>query len=645
MLKLFKNLLTTDSEDESISEDSTIQSIVPNSLESQITRADHLRQQGRLGEALVLYRQAIKQYPQSAKTYEHLSVLLKQQGDIAEAYEKLATELKEQGQTEQAATYYRQAIDLKTLTGNTRAELIGSNLLERKTNSSEIVKLDDTAFSFQPLTNSALVTIKSKPNLGAKEVADSGYYSLFNRPSPNINSQQVQNVHWETAQVYLQQALEFSDRHEWQQAAAACEEATKIFPELAEAYKIWGNALQRMGNTAKAMELYSRASELKPDLAEVYAGIGDLYRQQQKWQQAIKYYQKSSIINPNVAIYRILADIWQQLGETEKAQLNIYKALELESELAATEGNEEPTEEFNPVELDGESLERSVKLYRQTAYKLEQQEKWQEAASCYRKALDLSQSQLALLPSAESNNKSLPESENGIVLDAISETVPNNSEETQLDKAIRRYKQQVLLQPNSAKTHTDLGNLYSKKKQWGLAIVYYQKAIAIDSEYTQAYLNLARAYFQTGNLTEFVQQMDLALALKSNIASAEDRLNFGNALAQQGNLERAVNCFYKAILLQPNFAQAYHSLVEVLSEQGKHEDAIEFCQKAVMYNPQDAEAYYLLGEQLVAVKRWDFAVKAFSKVLDLQPRFPQASQKLNHALAEKLKLDLQNKRR
>lgn len=643
MLKLFKNLLTTDKEDESVSQDSDIQSIVPNSLESQIIQADRLRQQGRLGEALILYRQAIKQYPQSAKTYEYLSVLLKQQGDIAEAYEKLAAELKEQGQTEQAATYYRQAIGLKTLAGDTKAELINSNLVDRKTHSSEIVKLDDTAFSFQPLANSALVPIKSQSNLGAKEVENSRYYSLFNNRYSQSNSQQVKNIHWETAQVYLQQALEFSDRQEWEQAAAACEQATKIFPDLAEAYKIWGNALQRMGNTAEAMELYSRAIELKPDLAEVYAGIGDLYRQQHKWQQAIKYYQKSSIINPNTTIHRILADIWQQVGETEKAQLNIYKALELESELVATQNNEELTEEFNLVELNGESLEHSVKLYRQTAYKLEQQQKWQQAAIYYRKALELSQSQLALLPSAESNNS---QSENGVIVDAISETIPNNTpEETQLDKAIRRYQKQVSLQPNSAKTHTDLGNLYSKKKEWDLAIAFYQKAIAIDSQYTQAYLNLARAYFQTDNLTEFVQQMDLALALKSNIASAEDRLNLGNVLAQQGNLERAVNCFYKAILLQPNFAQAYHRLVEVLGEQGKYEDAIEFCQKAVMYNPQDSDAYYLLGEQLVAVERWDLAVKAFSKVLDLQPRFPQASQKLNHALAEKLKLDLQNRHR
>lgn len=644
MLKLFKNLLAADVEDESISENSAIQSTSSNSLESQIAQADHLRQQGKLGEALILYRQAIKQHPHSTKTYEHLSALLKQQGDIAEAYEKLAAELKEQGQSEQAATYYRQAIGLKTLTGDTKEELIGSHLTERESNSSKAAKLGDTAFSFQPLANSALVHVKPKVNFDRTEVRESSYYSsLFNDNLSNISPQQIQNVNWETAQVYLQQALDYSDRQEWQEAAEACEQATQILPDMAEAYKIWGNALQRMGNTAQAMELYAKAIEIKPDLAEVYAGIGDLYRQQQKLQQAIKYYQKASIIKPNAKIYRCLADIWRQLGEVEKAQLNVYKALKLESEIAATQ----PNQNHSRAGQNTESLEHSVNLYRKTAQKLERQEKWQEAAICYRKALDLSLSQLVLPASAQGNNPQLLSAqEDDIVLDTVSQTLPAaESEETQLDKAIRRYEQQVLIQPDSAKTHTDLGRLYGKKKQWDSAIACYNKAIEIDEEYTQAYLNLARTYFHTGNLAEFVKQMDLALALKPNIASADDRFNFGNALAQQGNLDRAVNCFYKALLLKPNFNEAYHRLVEVLSELGKHEDAVEFCQKAIAYDPKDAEAYYLLGEQLVIQERWNQAVKAFGQLLELQPRFPQGLQKLNHALAEKLKFDSQHKRK
>lgn len=647
MLKLFKNLLAADFEDESNSINSAIQSTSPNSLESQINQADRLRQQGKLGEAIILYRQAIKQHPRSTKTYEHLSALLKQQGDIAAAYEKLAAELKEQGETEQAATYYRQAIGLKALTGDTREELIGSNLAERETDASEIVELSDTAFSFQPLANSALVQVKPKNNSGNTNSNEGNYYSaLFDDRLSNISSEQIQNVNWETAQVYLQQALDYSDRQEWQEAATACEQATKILPNMAEAYKIWGNALQRMGNTAEAMELYTKAIEIKPDLAEVYAGIGDLYRRQRKLQQAIKYYQKASIIKPNPTVHRCLADIWQQLGEVDKAKLNIYKALELESKLAANQSDREGAEKSNSVAQNSEALARSVQLYRKTAQKLERQERWQEAANCYRKALDMSLSQLALPASVESSNPQLLSAANDLVLDTDSETLPTpQTEETQLDKAIRRYEQQALLQPDSAKTHTDLGNLYGKKKQWDSAIACYNKAIAIDSEHTQAYLNLARTYFHTGNLAEFVKQMDLALALKSNIASAEDRLNFGNALAQQGELDRAVSCFYKAILLKPQFSEAYHRLVEVLSDLGKHEDAVEFCQKAILSNPQDTETYYLLGEQLVILERWTQAVKTFRELLELQPRFPQGLEKLNYALSQKLKSDSQNKRK
>ena len=46
-------------------------------------------------------------------------------------------------------------------------------------------------------------------------------------------------------------ALEHLEKQEWEQCALACKQATQIMPEMAEAYKIWGNALQRMGETGE----------------------------------------------------------------------------------------------------------------------------------------------------------------------------------------------------------------------------------------------------------------------------------------------------------------------------------------------------------------------------------------------------------
>jgi tetratricopeptide (TPR) repeat protein len=67
-------------------------------------------------------------------------------------------------------------------------------------------------------------------------------------------------------------------------------------PDMAEAYKIWGNALQRMGKTGEAMTCYAKAVEIKPNLAEVYGGIADIYAQQSKWQQAIKQLLSSPVL-------------------------------------------------------------------------------------------------------------------------------------------------------------------------------------------------------------------------------------------------------------------------------------------------------------------------------------------------------------
>ena len=81
-------------------------------------------EEGKLSEAFAIYGLAIEQNPKSLEIQSRLATRLKHQGDLAQAYEKLATGLKNNGNKEQAANYYRQAIHLKSLTGDTKAKLL-----------------------------------------------------------------------------------------------------------------------------------------------------------------------------------------------------------------------------------------------------------------------------------------------------------------------------------------------------------------------------------------------------------------------------------------------------------------------------------------------------------------------------------------
>lgn len=657
MFKLFKSLLPTESAPDNNSTISSLDSSLSNtqsglsnslvkSWEAQITQADDLWEKGKVGEALAIYGLLIEKNPNLPEIQQRLAGRLKQQGDLAIAYEKLATGLKNQGNVEQAANYYRQAIHLKAMTGNTREQLLRSSIPKAQRTPIPLDSLKEVAFSFQPLANAAsgLVKSPSSPISSPRvEIESADISPTFSNRIKAIDPQQAKDIDWETAQVYLQKALDHLERQEWSQSALACKQATDILPDMAEAYKVWGNALQRMGQTAEAMSCYAKAVEIKPNLGEVYAGLADIYVEQDKLQQAVKHYQKSIIIRPSAKVYRSLARVWQKLGDIEQTRNNLSKALELESsngeivisEIAidsATKNSEQP------------SSIRSVEEYCSKARQLERQNKWQEAAKCYRQALNISMT-LPALPPQKNDSESLllkPEMNREVSLSekkpVSTQTNLEFSPENQLDKAIQRYYKQAKLQPNSPKIHTDLGNLYSRKRQWQKAIACYRQAINLQPKYANAHLNYARVLLKIGRQKEFIKEMQLALTMQPKIGSALDRFYLGNALAEQKQHRQAIGFYYKAIVLNPLFIQAYHRMAEALSQQGKHQQAIEFLKQGIERNPQDAESFYFLGREFESIQDWDSAVKTYSKVLQLEPKFPGASQKLNRALSEKLKM-------
>ena len=120
-----------------------------------------------------------------------------------------------------------------------------------------------------------------------------------------------------------------------------------------------------------------------------------------------------------------------------------------------------------------------------------------------------------------------------------------------------------------------------------------------------------------------------------------DRFYLGDALAEANQERQAIGFYCKAIALNPQFITSYHRLSTILGRQGKPERAIEFLQQAIAQNPKNAESYYLLALQWSRLKNWDNAVKTYGQVLQIDPQYPEASKRLNHALAEKLKLKRQ----
>jgi tetratricopeptide (TPR) repeat protein/GT2 family glycosyltransferase/glycosyltransferase involved in cell wall biosynthesis len=457
---------------------------------SEIERGDILWAKDRLTEAIECYRQAIELDPSSATAHHKMALALKQQGNL-----------------EQASSYYRQAISLSTTNAKNfdRQQQLSSRI------NSEITE------SFVELS------------------------------SANFDS------NLETAQLYIQQALAYSEGKNWEQAISACEEALQIFPNMAEAHKIYGNSLHKLGKVPQALSAYAKALSIQPDLVDIYVNVGSVYAGQQEWQQAISYYQKAIEIDPNLGIaYRNLGKIWNKLGDRDKAQECFDRA---------------------------ENLDSNSKL---------------------------------------NTKKELPQ----ILSFQPQAVLPLISEETTPTQ----------LKPDSPESYAKLGDFYAEKQQWEEAIFFYQKAIKLEPKFIQVYRNLARIYNQFGQSEKATECLFQALTLEPNKAGAEQHFSLGNVLRQQRKNDRAIDCYRQAIKLQPEFSEAYLRLGEVLSDSSEIAKAIACYQEALKLNPSSFQAHHNLGDAFAKKEKWEEATAAYLNGIKLNPEFSWSYNNLGNAL-------------
>jgi S1-C subfamily serine protease/Tfp pilus assembly protein PilF len=115
------------------------------------------------------------------------------------------------------------------------------------------------------------------------------------------------------------------------------------------------------------------------------------------------------------------------------------------------------------------------------------------------------------------------------------------------------------------------GNLEDNKGHWDKAIELYNKALAVDSNYVDAYLGLAGDYYEKGRYDLEVSNYERAVSL--NPGSPEAFYLLGTAYEDVGQYERSINAYEKALSLDPNHKDTLHDLSIVYLTVGKVEEA------------------------------------------------------------------------
>lgn len=109
----------------------------------------------------------------------------------------------------------------------------------------------------------------------------------------------------------------------------------------------------------------------------------------------------------------------------------------------------------------------------------------------------------------------------------------------------------------------------------------------------------------------------------------------GISAMEVGFYNVAIECFEKAIAIDPNDSRSHLKMGIVYSKKGKKKEAISYFKKTIAINPELAKAHYHLGVIYAEEGKLKGAISELRKVVAINPDDREAHQKLGVAYDKK----------
>ena len=180
----------------------------------------------------------------------------------------------------------------------------------------------------------------------------------------------------------------------------------------------------------------------------------------------------------------------------------------------------------------------------------------------------------------------------------------------------------IALKSDYAEAYNNRGNALNELKRFDEGLQSCDKAIALKSDYADAYNNRGNALNELKRFDEALQSYDKAIALKPDNAAAYN--NRGNVLKELKRLDEALQSYDKAIALKSDYADAYNNRGNALNELKRLDEALQSYDKAIALKLDNAEAYINRGIALHELKRLDEALQSYDKAIALKSDYADA---------------------
>lgn len=197
--------------------------------------------------------------------------------------------------------------------------------------------------------------------------------------------------------------------------------------------------------------------------------------------------------------------------------------------------------------------------------------------------------------------------------------------------ALKLYEEAAQLEPTDGDVLRELGHAYLHTRKWEDAGGIYRRALEAGADYADIHFNLGLIYLLRSELPEAIQQLTLALKIKSEYKSGKYYLGLfypqksyylgdiylyrGIAHRTANETELAVEDFKAAIEANPDLVTAHQSLADTFLHINRFEEAAEEYQQVIQTAPPTLDTlsarnnlgivYYKIGETQKAIEQFN----------------------------------------
>jgi predicted O-linked N-acetylglucosamine transferase (SPINDLY family) len=194
------------------------------------------------------------------------------------------------------------------------------------------------------------------------------------------------------------------------------------------------------------------------------------------------------------------------------------------------------------------------------------------------------------------------------------------------DDAISLIRRAIGNDRTVASFHLSLANLLSMRNDDAGALPHYLEANALEPNNAKTLSDLGHALQRLGRTDEALAHFHHVLQIEP--ADLGACYSIGAILQNRGQSDEAISCYLRALDIDPDHADARNNLGVLYQAQGRVSESVACLRQLVERHPQFASAWNNLGCALQAAREIDEAEACLQRAICLDPRDPNAHSNL-----------------